>query len=224
MVLCFTRRQVKRSTSSLLVSLFACALCPAALQAQSTSWLPPPPTVGPDGRFGWVDQSLSVSSSLWQNNVHSLTARLGLRSELYPGSDTPQAGPQNCWNLHMDLSSTWYLSPKVSAGASVQLGATGTRPLDSLRGLPNNVNAFIRLPCREKDAWTVRFDYSPLSQQLYPTPGLGYTFNPSEHFSANIGLPLLNLYSHGRSLFADPGSRQDPPVSQLLSGQVQLRW
>ena len=53
---------------------------------------------------------------------------------------------------------------------------------------------FLRVPSGERDSWLFSLAYSPLGQLQFPLPGVAYSWNPTEEFSMNIGLPLSVRY------------------------------
>jgi hypothetical protein len=158
-------------------------------------WLPSARVTNEDGRhLGFVEQSLSGSCPLYTDDANVLTGRVGVREQqfftdaLLPGSQQPF--PDQLWNVSLGVTGAHRFENGWTAGLGLSGGSASNRPFESGKELNANVNAFLRIPVRETDAWTFSLAYSPLGQLTFPVPGVSYFWHPSDCFSANIGLPF----------------------------------
>ena len=56
------------------------------------------------------------------------------------------------------------------------------------------MNAMLRIPQGEHNAWLFTLSYSPMGELNFPVPGVAFSWNPSPEFHANIGLPLMVMW------------------------------
>ena len=56
------------------------------------------------------------------------------------------------------------------------------------------MNAMLRIPQGEHNAWLFTLMYSPMGELNFPVPGVAFSWNPSPQFHANIGLPLMVMW------------------------------
>ena len=56
------------------------------------------------------------------------------------------------------------------------------------------INAMLRIPQGEHNAWLFTLTYSPTGELNFPVPGVAFSWNPSPQFHANIGLPLMVMW------------------------------
>jgi hypothetical protein len=80
------------------------------------------------------------------------------------------------------------------AGGMINVGSASDRPFANINTLNVSVMAFLRVPSGERDSWMFSVMYSPLGQLQFPLPGVAYSWNPTDEFSMNIGLPLSVRY------------------------------
>lgn len=205
---------------TLLVFLMVGSLAGAQMPLPN-SWLPPPPVVSPDNRFGLIDQSLAVTAPLLVDGVGSLTAQAGVRREILPGRPPEEEpGPwlaDQYLNLSLGLSGTRTLRNGWTAGANVNFGYRGDAALLVAQTLTTDVRAFLRLPALDQDAVTLSMNYSPVTTAALPTPTVGYTWMPTRNLSADFGVPLPLTYSPDRARV----SLSPPPG---VTGQIRLQW
>jgi hypothetical protein len=191
---------------------------PADLLA-SYAWLPGPAVAGPNGRLGFVDQSLSLAAPLWADEqVGNLTANAGVKSDLLQAPSSPL----QVWDLSLGLAASRRFDGGWSAGGDVKVGSAGDRPFEAPGTLKAAVNAFLRLPSGDRDAWTLSLSYAPLAPAPLPKPALSYSWNPCEGFSADLGVPFPLVVSPARP--GDGRERLDLGSGPLLTGQFRLRW
>jgi hypothetical protein len=56
------------------------------------------------------------------------------------------------------------------------------------------MNAFLRIPSGEYNAWMLSLMYAPMGELRFPIPGVAYYYAPSDNFHINIGLPFSMMY------------------------------
>src|SRR5581483_3959 len=158
-------------------------------------WLPSERVTNQDGRhLGFIEQSLSASCPLYSDPVNVVTGRVGVREQLFqtdallPG--VPLPFPDQLWNVNLGVTGAHRFDNGWIGGLGVNGGSASNRPFESTRELYLGVNAFLRIPVRDADAWNLSLSYSPLGQLAFPVPGVSYFWHPSDCFSANIGLPF----------------------------------
>jgi hypothetical protein len=203
--------------------LYLVGVVAAAGQAPpaADSWLPPPPVAGPNGRLGFVDQRLAVKAPVWESDGTSLTVQAGLRNELLQpcatAGEAPCADPVRRMNLGLD--GKLRVAEFATLGGGVALDSPRDR-FDDLTTLTAAVTAFVRLPAGERDAWTISVAYTPLTPAP-PAPTVSYSWAPSPHFSADIGVPVPLIYTPGATALE---SRLDVGALTTVTGQFRLKW
>jgi hypothetical protein len=170
-------------------------LNPIPTDSYRAIWLPSERVTNEPGRnLGFVEQSLTASCPLYSDGTNVLTGRIGIREQLFqtdallPGAQQPF--PDQLWNVNIGVTGAHQFDNGWTAGFGLSGGSASNRPFESSRELNANVNAFLRIPVREADAWMFTLAYSPLGQIAFPVPGVSYFWHPSDCFSANIGLPF----------------------------------
>jgi hypothetical protein len=169
------------------------------------TWYPTVPVSGQNANFTLLDQNLSVAAPLWM--AHSadggrptggwlLTA--GVRNESIDTKailpDTGQPYPEELWNVNMGLMYFRKLDSGWSWGGGANLGSASDRPFASIDEMFVGMNAFLRIPSGEHNAWMFSLMYAPMSELRFPIPGVAYYYAPNENFHANIGLPFSLFY------------------------------
>jgi hypothetical protein len=158
-------------------------------------WLPSERVTNEPGRhLGFVEQSLTATCPLYSDGANVITGRVGVREQLFqtnallPGSGQPF--PAELWNVSIGVTAAHQFDNGWVGGLGLSGGSASNHPFESGKELNANVNAFLRIPVRESDAWNFTLAYSPLGQIAFPVPGVSYFWHPSDCFSANIGLPF----------------------------------
>lgn len=194
---------------------------PLPFAAATDPWIPPPPTAGPNGRFGHVDQAMAVKAPVWESERTTLHVQAGLRSELLPTdwAVLESSTPEQLRKLNLGLDGAYQFAPGWTIGGAFTLDSTSDR-FDELTTLNAAVKAFVRLPAGERDAWTLSVAYSPLGQAI-PTPTVSYSWVPSTRFSADVGLPVPLVYTPG-----NPSSdgRLELGTLTTITGQFRFSW
>jgi hypothetical protein len=163
------------------------------------TWFPDETVSGQGTRLGYVDQSLSVSVPVWQDLVDEVSASLSVRDETFhtggtvlPTSHLPF--PDDLWNIRAGASYRHLFDNGWIAGGSLSLGSASDRPFHGIDEMFVGVNAFLRVPQGEHNAWLFSLSYSPTGELPYPIPGVAYVWRPNDYFQLNIGLPFALIY------------------------------
>ena len=162
------------------------------------TWLPSQSVRGQATSLGVVRQDLSASCPLWMEDGDMIAARLNVRSELFDTGailpDSRRPFPSDLWNVGLGLNGMHRFENGWTAGGMVNFGSASDHPFDKLETLNVSVMAFLRVPSGERDSWMFSLMYSPLGQLSFPLPGVAYSWNPTDEFSMNIGLPMSVRY------------------------------
>jgi hypothetical protein len=158
-------------------------------------WLPSERVTNEPGRhLGFVEQSLSGSCPLYSDSSNVIVGRVGVREQSFqtdaflPGFGQPFPG--ELWNVSIGVTAAHQFDNGWTGGLGLSGGSASNHPFENYKELNANVNAFLRIPVRESDAWNFTLAYSPLGQIAFPVPGVSYFWHPSDCFYANIGLPF----------------------------------
>jgi hypothetical protein len=162
------------------------------------TWLPSQSAGNGTAHLGMVRQDFFLNEPLYTDGQNFLIGRIGVREERFQTNvilpDSQQPFPNELWNIHFGLTGLHRFDNGWSAGGGVSFGSASDKPFDTINTLNVGLNAFLRIPVHEHDAWLLTLGYSPLGQLSFPVPGVAYSWNPSPQFSANIGLPARVVY------------------------------
>jgi len=159
------------------------------------------PTVGVHGQaadFEMLSEDLSFSHPLWSNAWSAWSLSGGVRNRLIDTEavlpDTGQAVPADLWSVNLGLRYTRQLDNGWTTGGGVSIGSASDHPFWSIGEMNVGMNAMLRVPQNEHDAWIFSLMYAPTGELNFPLPGIAYSYNPSPQFHANIGLPLQVMW------------------------------
>jgi hypothetical protein len=162
------------------------------------TWFPEEPVRGQPTNLGYFQQDFSASLPVWQDCADEFSLTTHLRAEVFQTSailpDTDQPFPHELWNIHFGGSYRHLFDNGWIAGGSVSVGSASNKPFHSIEEMTAGVNAFLRLPRGEHEAWLFTLSYSPTSELPIPIPGVAYLYQPSPEFRAVLGLPLMLMY------------------------------
>jgi hypothetical protein len=163
------------------------------------TWFAAEPVTGQPTRLGYVQQDFSLSFPLWQClGSDEWLATVNVRNDLFQTHailpDTGQAFPNDLWNIRLGTSYRHLFENGWIAGGAVSVGSASDKPFHSIDEMTAGVNAFLRVPQGEHNAWLFSLSYSPTSELPIPIPGVAYVWQPSEYFRANIGLPFMVMW------------------------------
>jgi hypothetical protein len=158
------------------------------------TWLPAQRVGGQPTDLGMVRQDLGLGVPLWKDTENTLLANLGVRSELFQTDavlpDSHQAFPGELWSIRLGALYAHQFDNGWSAGGGVSIGSASDKPFHSIQEMTLRLNAFLRIPSGEHNAWLFTLVYSPTSETAFPIPGVAYLWRPTDDFRATIGLPL----------------------------------
>jgi hypothetical protein len=141
-----------------------------------------------------LGEDLSFSHPLWTDPLNGLSISGGVRNELIQTDailpDTGQPYPSDLWSVNLGLRYFRQLGDGWVAGGGVSVGSASDHPFANLSVMNFGMNAMLRMPQGEHNAWIFSLMYSPTSELAFPVPGVAFSYNPSPQFHANIGLPL----------------------------------
>jgi hypothetical protein len=167
--------------------------------AYSALWIPDQPVPGQHSNLGVLREDLTLGSPLWQGPSDEWTLNGTLRSELFHtgGTILPTTGqpfPDELWDVRLGTSYRHLFDNGWIAGGTVTVGSASDKPFHSIDEMTVGVNAFLRVPQGEHNAWLFSLSYSPTAQLPFPIPTAAFVYQPSEYFRANIGLPFQLMY------------------------------
>jgi hypothetical protein len=169
------------------------------------TWFPTVPVSGQNANFTMLDQNLSVVAPLWMiaspdgsRPAGGWMLSAGVRNRSIDTAailpDTGQPYPEELWNVNMGLMYFRKLDNDWSWGGGVNFGSASDRPFASINEMFVGMNAFLRIPSGENNAWLFSLMYAPMGELRFPIPGVAYFYAPCENFHMNIGLPFSMMY------------------------------
>jgi hypothetical protein len=162
-------------------------------------WFPNEPVKGQPANWALVGQDFSLACPLWVDLPNMLMVTAGVRNRLIDTDailpDTHQPYPSELWDAQVGLMYMRKLSGDRMLGGGVSVGSASDHPFASIGEMNVSMNAMYRIPSGERNAWMFMVMYSPTSELQIPIPGVSYSYNPSDKFHANIGLPFMISYT-----------------------------
>jgi hypothetical protein len=161
-------------------------------------WFPSEPVKGQAANWEMVGQDFSLAYPLWMDLPNTLLITAGVRNRLINTDaimpDSHQPYPSELWNAQAGLMYLRKLSGDRMLGGGVSIGSASDHPFASIREMTVSTYAMYRIPSGDRNAWMFMLLYSPTSELQFPIPGVSYSYNPSDQFHANIGLPFMLSY------------------------------
>jgi hypothetical protein len=161
-------------------------------------WFPNAPVKGQATSWQMVGQDFSFTHPLWIDPLNAWSVMAGVANRLIETGavlpDTGQAYPTDLWNVHLGLRYARQLNDGWVTGGGVSFGSASDHPFASIREMDVGMNAMLRVPQGEHNAWIFSLMYSPTSELAFPLPGVAFSYNPSPQFHANIGLPFMVVW------------------------------
>ena len=161
-------------------------------------WAPDQPVRGQPTDLGLVREDFAVTAPVWQDPANELSFSARLRSEILNENATfPVSGerlPDDLWNIGFGGSYRHNFDNDWTAGAGVLIGSASDKPFHGWDEMNTGLNAFLRVPHGDHDAWLFTLMYSPTAQIPFPIPGVAYAWAPSDQFRMNVGLPFQMTY------------------------------
>jgi hypothetical protein len=161
-------------------------------------WLPTVPIKGQPADFEMEREDLSFTHPLWKDSLNALSLTGGVRNDLIQTAgilpDTGQPLPPELWSVNLGLRYNRQLDDGWVTGGGVSIGSASDHPFAGIREMNVGMNAMLRVPQGEHNAWLFTLAYSPMGELNFPVPGVAFSYNPSPQFHANIGLPLMVMW------------------------------
>jgi hypothetical protein len=135
---------------------------------------------------------------LWISQPNSLMIMTHLQNRtINTGAVMPDSGmdyPDQLWDISMGLMFMRQMVNGWMACGGINIGSASDHPFATINQMNIGMNAMLRVPQGERNAWMFMVMYSPLSEISFPIPGVSFSYNPSEQFHFNIGLPFQVSY------------------------------
>ncbi len=146
--------------------------------------------------LGMVRQDFNLLMPLWQNSTDEVTGTIRVRNESFNTGailpNTGQAFPAELWAIDFGAGYRHLFENGWIAGGNFTFGSDSDKPFHGIDELSVGVNAFLRVPQGDHNAWLFTIFYSTNSQVDFPIPGVAYQWVPSEQFQAIIGFPFAS--------------------------------
>jgi hypothetical protein len=170
---------------------------PSPLRYAAT-WFPSTSVEGQSAHWGMVGQDLSFMCPLVMAPPNFWLFTASVRHRLIDTQavmpTTGQAYPDELWNASLGLTYARKLDNGWTAAGGVTVGSSSDQPFGTMHELNVGINAMLRVPHGERNAWMYFLMYAPFSEISFPIPGVAFQWNPSDQFRANIGLPFQITY------------------------------
>jgi hypothetical protein len=164
----------------------------------SVLWFPSVPVQGQATDLQMVSENLSFTHPLWKDSLNALSLTGGVRNQLFDTSailpETGQLLPEELWGVNLGLRYSRQLDDGWITGGGVSFGSASDHPFSDRHQDNVGMNAMLRIPQGEHNAWLFTLSYAPMGELNFPVPGVAFSWNPSPEFHANIGLPLMVMW------------------------------
>ena len=177
---------------------FGNAMNPTDSIRYAAIWFPSVPVQGQPTDFEMVREDFSFTHPLWKDSLNALSLSGGVRNDLIqtdailPG--TGQSVPSELWGVNLGLHYSRQLDDGWITGGGVSIGSASDHPFAGLHEMNVGMNAMLRIPQGDHNAWLFTLAYSPMGELAFPVPGVAFSWNPTPQFHANIGLPLMVMW------------------------------
>jgi hypothetical protein len=163
------------------------------------TWFPDQPVAGQPAELGLFQQDFSLSVPLRQSATDEWYASLRIRNqEFATGAVFPDTGepfPDELWNIRIGTGYRHRFESGWIGALDVTVGSPSDKPFASLDEMDINATVVLRVPARDRDAWLFFLNYGSNREFLpgIPIPGFGYSYRPSDQFSAVVTTGVLSL-------------------------------
>jgi hypothetical protein len=156
------------------------------------------PVRGQNTRLGISREEVACTGPVWQDDADEWTASANLREEAIRtgGAVLPATGqplPHDLWDVRLGTGYRRLFDNGWIAGVNVNVGSASDQPFHGLAEMTAGVNASLRVPSVERNAWLFTLNYSATSEIPFPIPGVAYLLNPSDRFQAVLGFPFASV-------------------------------
>ena len=156
------------------------------------TWVPDQPVSGQPAELGMLQQDFSLTGPLVQSANNEWYASFRIRNQEFATGailpDTQEPFPDELWNIRFGTGYRHRFESGWIGGLDVTVGSPSDKPFASIDEMDINATAILRIPARNKDAWIFFLNYGSNREFLphVPIPGFGYSYEPSERFSALV--------------------------------------
>jgi hypothetical protein len=161
------------------------------------TWLPAEPLHNQPTSLTEYREDFAASAPIWQNYCNEWSLSANVRAEEFKTGavlvDSDQSFPDQLIDVRFGTAYRHQFDNDWIAGAGVSFGSASNEPFHSVNELTAGVNAFLRIPQGEHNAWLFTINYSTTSQINVPIPGIAYLWAPSPYFQAVIGFPFASV-------------------------------
>ena len=153
---------------------------------------------GQAAHLGFAQGNLNVLVPVYQDSTDEWHLNAHVRAGYYdtnailPTSNI--AFPNELYSIGFGAGYRHLFANDWIAGVNVNVGSASDKPFSNINVIQGGINAFVRIPSGETNAWLLSINYSPLSEIGFPIPGVAYLWAPSPQFNAAIGLPMFIMY------------------------------
>jgi hypothetical protein len=159
-------------------------------------WFPSEPVKYQSTSLAEYREDFSISAPVWQDNRNEWSISAGVHSDEFHTSailpNTLQAFPDDLIDVRFGTAYRHEFDNDWIAGIGGSFGSASDQPFHSVNELTGSLNAFLRVPSFDRDAWLFTISYSTNSQINIPIPGVAYLWIPSDYFQAVIGFPFAS--------------------------------
>jgi hypothetical protein len=161
------------------------------------SWLPAEPVHYQPTSLTDYREDFAISAPIWQNHCNEWSISTNVRAEEFSTHavliDSQQSFPDQLVDVRFGTSFRHQFDNDWIAGIGGSFGSASNEPFHSINELTAGVNAFLRIPQGDHNAWLFTLNYSTNSQINVPIPGVAYLWVPSTYFQAVIGFPFASV-------------------------------
>jgi hypothetical protein len=161
------------------------------------SWLPAEDVHNQATNFTEYREDFAISAPIWQNYCNEWSLSTNVRSEEFRTgavlTNTDQSFPDQLVDVRFGTAYRHEFDNDWIAGVGGSFGSASNEPFHGVNELTVGVNAFLRIPQGEHNAWLFTINYSTTSQINIPIPGIAYLWAPSPNFQAVIGFPFASV-------------------------------
>jgi hypothetical protein len=160
---------------------------------------PDQPVAGQPAELGLLQQDFSLSVPLKQSATDEWYASVRIRNQEFATGavlpDTEEPFPDELWNIRIGTGYRHRFDSGWIGALNVTVGSPSDKPFASLDEMDISATAVLRVPARDRDAWIFFLNYGSNREFLpnIPIPGFGYSYRPSDQFSAVVTTGVLSL-------------------------------
>jgi hypothetical protein len=161
------------------------------------SWFPSEPVRDQPTSLGFYREDFAISAPLWQNERNEWLLSASVHSEEFQTGailpTTQQSFPDQLVDVRFGTSYRHEFDNDWIAGIGGSFGSASDQPFHSVNELTGGLDAFLRIPQGEHNAWLFTISYSTNSEINIPIPGVAFLWVPTDYFQAVIGFPFASV-------------------------------